>query len=208
MKKIIYFVVLSVLSTTAFAQSAEQILDNVSKHYKDQGSLYVKFNSALDNKAAATSDDFQGEIYIKGDKYNLIINKMNIQQIYDGRKLHTIANDTKEVTITKPEKGSDELFTPTSVLDIYKDGYNVSMDKPKKGLKYVRLTPKDASSEVNYILVGVDTKNNRLKEIVQNNKNKTTTTLTVEKQLDNIIIPKSLLKFDKKFYKGYYISEL
>lgn len=207
MKKLLYTVLLVTISATTFAQNAEKILDDVSDLYKNQKSFYIKFKSDLDNKEVKTKDNYGGEVYVKGDKYNLTIPKLDIRQIYDGDKLYTISSENQEITVTKPEKGSEELFTPTKVLDIYKDGYTLSLDKKSGNIQYIKLVPKK-KSDIKYILVGVDTKNNHLVELTQMNNKNTSTTLTVEKQVDNVIIPSSLLNFNKKFYKNYYISEI
>ncbi|MBV7440072.1 outer membrane lipoprotein carrier protein LolA [Weeksellaceae bacterium TAE3-ERU29] len=207
MKKLLYTLLLVTISTTTFAQTAEKILDNVSNLYKNQKSYYIKFKSDLNNKETNTKDNYGGEVYVKGDKYNLTIAKLDIRQIYDGNKLYTISSDNQEVTVTKPEKDSEELFTPTKVLDIYKDGYTLSLDKKSGNTQYIKLVPQK-KSDIKYILVGVNTKNNHLVELTQMSNNNTSTTLTVEKQVDDVIIPSSLLNFNKKFYKNYYISEI
>ncbi|MGQ1928370.1 LolA family protein [Ornithobacterium rhinotracheale] len=207
MKKLFYTTCLALFSIATFAQSAQQILDNVSDHYKKQKSFYIKFQSQLVNNDSKTKDAYAGEVYVKGDKYNLTVPKMDIRQIYDGKKLYTISSENQEVTVSKPEKGSDELFTPTRVFDIYKDGYTLSLDKKQGNVQYIKLVP-TKKSELKYIIVGVDTKKNQLVSLSQTNHKNTTTTFTVEKQVDDIIIPSALLNFSKKFYKDYYISEI
>ncbi|MRI64336.1 outer membrane lipoprotein carrier protein LolA [Ornithobacterium rhinotracheale] len=207
MKKLFYTSCLALFSVATFAQNAKQILDNVSNHYKNQKSVYIKFKSELENSGSNTKDSYTGEVYVKGDKYNLTVPKMDIRQIYDGKKLYTISSENQEVTVSKPEKGSDELFTPTRVLDIYKDGYTLSLDKKQGNIQFIKLVP-TKKSELKYIIVGVDTSKNQLVKLSQTNNKNTTTTFTVQKQVDDIIIPSALLNFSKKFYKDYYISEI
>lgn len=207
MKKLLYFLSFALISTFGFAQSAEQILDKVSETYKNQTSFYIKFKSELNNKKTNTKDNYSGEVYVKGDRYNLTIPDLDIRQIYDGNKLYTISSENQEITVTKPEKDSEELFTPTKVLDIYKSGYTLSLDKKSGNTQYIKMIPQK-KSDIKYILVGVNTKNNHLVELKQINNKDTSTNLVVEKQVDDVIIPSALLNFNKKFYKDYYISEI
>lgn len=213
MKKLIYTLLTFLLITPIFAQNnseAKNLLDKVSANYQNKSSLYLEFSSELRNTQTNTKDSYTGEVYIKGNQYNLSIPKMDIQQIYDGKKLHTIAKDQQEVTITSPDANSEELFTPTRILEMYKNGYNLSMDQTKsvkgKSLTFVRLTPTNQKN-LQYVLVGIDKTKNELVQLIEVNNN-TTITVTVEKQLNDIIVPKSILTFNRAFYKDYYISEI
>ncbi|MDO5655803.1 MAG: LolA-like putative outer membrane lipoprotein chaperone [Flavobacteriaceae bacterium] len=215
MKKIFYTLIITLLTIPAFAQSSQEartLLDNVSKAYHNKSSFYLKFNTVLNNSATGTKDSYDGEIYVKDDKYNLAVPKMDIRQIYDGFKLYTISSETKEITITKPDADSDELFTPTRVLDMYKSGYNLSMDGVRKvnakNVTFVKLTPNNASKGLKHVLVGIDRNSHEMVQLIEVNNNNTTTTLTIEKQLSDIIVPKSILTFNKNFFKDYYISEI
>lgn len=212
MKKLLFFVTLVFGIVSINAQNSSQakaLLDEVSSSYKSKSTIYMKFESELNNSKTKTKDGFNGEVYIKGNNYNLSIPKLDVRQIYDGKKLHTISEEQQEVTITKPKPDSDMIFTPTKIFDMYKKGFNISFDKSQANSKltFIKLTP-NTESNITHVLIGVDKAKKELVKIIELNKNNTTTSITVKKQLENIIIPKSLLNFDKKFYKDYYISEI
>lgn len=209
--KIYSLIIWVLLSSFTFAQNAEAILNKVSANYKAKNSYYIKFKSELENSKTNTKDQYSGEVYVKKEKYNLSVPAMNIQQIYTGKKLYTVNQEIQEVTVTQPEKNSDELFTPTRVLDIYKKGYTLSVEGKEyfqnKDVTKIKLTP-TKSGNVKYIIIGVNEKNNNLVYLQEVDLNDTKITISVEKQLFNIIVPYTLLNFDKKFYKNYYISEI
>lgn len=207
MKKFLYTLPLLFLGVFSQAQSAESILDAVSNHYENQKSFYIKFQSNLENKNTKTKGNYEGEIYVRGNKYNLTIPKMDLRQIYDGAKLYTISADNQEVTVSKPQKDSDEFLTPTKIFGIYKNGFSLNLEDKKGNVQYIKLIPRD-KKELKYILIGVNTQNNQLLELKQVNDRNTTTTFKVIKEVEDVIIPRSLLNFDKKFYKDYYISEI
>lgn len=212
MKKLLFFgtLIFGIISINAQSSSnAKALLDDISNAYKSKSTVYMKFESELYNSKTKTKDNFNGEVYIKGNSYNLSIPKLDVSQIYDGNKLHTVSKEQQEITVTKPKSESDMIFTPTKVFDMYKKGFNISFDKTQNNSKltFIKLTP-NTDSNIIHVLIGVDKSKKELVKIIELNKNNTTTSITVIKQLENIIIPKSLLNFDKRFYKDYYISEI
>lgn len=214
MKTFIFSILFAFILFPVAAQNntqAQSLLDKVANKYQSQKTFYLKFHSELQNNKTNTQDSFDGQVYVKKDQYNLTIPQMDIQQIYDGAKLYTISKDQKEVTVTQPQPNSNELFTPTRVFQMYKKGYSLSMDKTSKvngkNIQFVRLTP-TTKSDIQYVLIGVDTQSSEMVQLIETNSNNTVTTVTIEKQLNNIIIPSPLLKFNKKNFKGYYISEI
>lgn len=214
MKNVIFTFIALFFTSFTFAQNAADaklLLDEVSKTYKSSDNFYIQFQTKLNNSSTGTADQYDGEVYVASNKYNLTIDKMDVNQIYDGTKLYTISKDLKEVTVTKPTADSDELFTPTRVFEMYKNGYSFGWDKAKtlngKSVKVVKLTP-TGSSDIKHVLVAVDAATKQLVELTEVTKNGTTTTVTVTKQQRNIIIPSAMLKFDEKFFSDYYVTEI
>lgn len=212
MKKKLFIVTLIfgiVFINAQSASKAKDLLDEISNSYKSKSTIYMKFESELNNSKTKNKDSFNGEVYIKGNGYNLSIPKLDISQIYDGNKLYTVSKEQQEVTVTKPKSNNDMIFMPTKVFDMYKKGFNISFDKTQNNnkLTFIKLTP-STDSNIIHVLIGVDKAKKELVKIIELNKNNTTTSITVIKQLENIIIPKTLLNFDKRFYKDYYISEI
>ncbi|MDO5510120.1 MAG: outer membrane lipoprotein carrier protein LolA [Weeksellaceae bacterium] len=214
MKTVIYALMGILFMAPMQAQSsaeAKRILDEVSQAYKQRSSFHMKFDSELHNAKTNTKDRFDGQVYVRGERYNLSVPKMDIRQIYDGKKLHTVSADQKEVTVTTPEASGDELFTPTKVFEMYRKGYNLSVDKTAvvngRNLTFVKLTPTTAGS-VKHVLVGIDRVKKELVQLIEVNQNNTTTTITVKEQIANVVVPNSLLTFNKSQYPGYYVTEM
>ncbi len=213
MKKNVLIIALSLFFTTPiFSQnSPKELLDQVSNYYRNSGNFYLKFESTLSNSSTGNKDDYTGEVYVSKEKYNLSIPKLDLNQIYDGKKLYTISKETEEVTITSPAPNSDDLFTPTRVFDIYKNGYKFDWgaDTTVNGVnaKVIKLTP-TKNSETKEVLVAVDKNSKKLLQITEVTKNNTETNIRVTKQIQGVIVPSALLKFNKKAYPNYYISEL
>ena len=209
MKKIIYtFILLLVGVGTLNAQSAKQILDNVYAKYTGASSYYIKFdfNSTVNGKTVNRT----GEVYSLGKKFNLNVGDIN--QIFTGTKLYTVAKDDKEVTISDASN-TDDFLTPTKVLNTYRSGFSYALTDKKtvggKTIQYIKLTPTGASSMKSCTL-GVNTSNNQIYDYKEIGKNGETTSIVVKDYVQNLLIHKSYFNFDQKKYKsqGYIITQL
>ena len=98
------------------------------------------------------------------------------------------------------------------MLSFYENGYTYAMDIEQnvqgRKIQYVKLTPIDSNSEINYILLGIDAQTKHIYTLIQIGKNGTKTTLTVNSFKTNETLSKSLFTFDATKYKDYYINKL
>lgn|SRR5690606_24180678 len=190
-----------------FAQTAQEWMEKVSETYSKIPTYYIKFEVKESGNPKAET----GELFAAKEKYNLKV--MGINQMYDGKTLYTVSEEDKEVTVSNPEPGSDDLLTPTKVLNLYKTGYNLSLEKSAtisgKKIQYIRLQPTQ-SSELSFILVGINKAENTLYEYKETYPNGSTRTITVKDYLENLIIPRTLFKFDESKYEndGYIVTRI
>lgn len=206
-KYIFSTIILLSISISANAQNAKELLDQVSNSYTKIPTYYIKFEV----KESGNSKAETGEVYASKEKYNL--NVMGINQIYDGKTLYTISKEDKEVTVSTPEKNSEDLLTPVKILGMYKTGYKYELEKMNTingdKIQFIKLTP-TGNSEITSISVGINTKNKTLYQYKENHKNGGSRTITVKDYLENLIIPKPLFKFDKSKYEsdGYIVTQI
>tara|TARA_R110002012_G_scaffold321807_2_gene551496 strand:- start:698 stop:1342 length:645 start_codon:yes stop_codon:yes gene_type:complete len=213
MKKVI--LILSVLlSTTAlFAQNdakAKALLTEVSNKAKAYKNISIDFKYVLENLKENINQETRGDVVMEGNKYKL--NILGITRVFDGKKLYTISPEDEEVTIST-EDGSDEnTITPSKMLSFYEKGFTYKMDiiQNVKGRKiqYVKLTPIKSSSEIKYVLLGIDNETKHIYNLIEVGKNGTKTTLTVNSFKTNEALSKSLFTFDSSKYSDYYINKL
>jgi hypothetical protein len=96
---------------------------------------------------------------------------------------------------------------------MYKSGYSISLDKTSnsngKSIQYIKLKSLK-NSEVESILVGINKKNSTLTEYKEIFKNGNSRTITVKEYLENLIIPRTLFKFDRPKYEndGYIVTQI
>lgn len=110
-------------STQVQDPEARQILDMFSKKAKNAESLKINFTFITENHQNNTTQQAKGELWIKGDKYKLVLDK--IITYYDGKNLYTYMPQAKEVTISKPSEKDDDMFlkNPSKIFTLYQQNF-------------------------------------------------------------------------------------
>ena len=210
MKKtcIVFFLIIShVLSSQS---EAESLLNNVSVKVESYDNIAISFKYVLINIEEDINQETRGEVTMQGDKY--VLNIMDITRMFDGSTLYSIIPEDEEVTISSENSEDDSTITPSKMLSFYKEGYTFEMDivQTIKGRKiqYIKMNPIDSDSEINHILLGIDTKTYHIHNLIEIGSNKTKTILTVNSFKTNQELSKSLFTFDDKKYSEYYINKI
>tara|TARA_Y100000385_G_C13085236_1_gene636079 strand:+ start:998 stop:1687 length:690 start_codon:yes stop_codon:yes gene_type:complete len=222
MKKIHIFTIIVISYTTIFSQNdplAEELLNKVSENIRTYESMYININHNLSNEEEEIDQTNKVSFVKKGDKYNVKWN--NITFIYDGKKLYTIIPDDEEVTISTENLDEESTITPNKILTFFNEGYEYKMDKTqditiidyyeqktRKFLQYVKLIPIDSESEIEFILLAIEKKNNRIHKSIEKGKNGTITTYTITSFEVNLPLNDNLFEFNQKEYKDYYINNI
>ena len=218
MKKITILFLGLFLTTVAFSQDSEKaksLLDEVSTKMGAYKNMYIGFSQTLSNEEVGIKEGdeppIRGEINLQGEKYNL--NYLGNQFIYDGKKLHVINHDEKEISISEGDiEGDDGFVYPSKLLTFYKEGYTFKMGKLQntKGRKiqYVILNPKDSNSEIIQVELGIDAKTKHIYKLIQTGTNGSKTSFTITKFKNNEDLPKNFFTFNKdKFLSNNYIID-
>jgi len=218
MKKIISLFLSLFLTTIVFSQDSEKaksLLDEVSTKMGAYKNMYIGFSQTLSNEEVGIKEGdeppIRGEINLQGEKYNL--NYLGNQFIYDGKKLHVINHDEKEISISEGDiEGDDGFVYPSKLLTFYKEGYTFKMGKLQntKGRKiqYVILNPKDSNSEIIQVELGIDAKTKHIYKLIQTGTNGSKTSFTITKFKNNEDLPKNFFTFNKdKFLSNNYIID-
>ncbi|GAL65872.1 hypothetical protein JCM19301_3557 [Jejuia pallidilutea] len=185
-------------------------MNEVSEKVKNYDNISIDFKYILENTAENIKQETRGDVVLEGEKYKL--NILGITRLYDGKTLYTISPEDEEVTITTQAEDEADAITPSKMLSFYEDGYTYAMDivqniKGRK-IQYVKLTPIDSNSEIDYILLGIDATTKHIYNLIQIGKNGTKTTLTVNSFKTNEPLSKTLFTFDADKYQDYYINKI
>ncbi|MFC4096612.1 LolA family protein [Euzebyella saccharophila] len=190
------------------SQKAKALLEDVYNKVKGYDNIEVDFKYVLNNSEAGINQETRGNVTLEGEKY--IGNFFGATQLYDGSKVYTIVPENEEVTIEDKSDDANAL-TPAKMLTFYRDGHNYEMDILQnvngRKIQFIKLTPIDSNSEIKDILLGVDAETKHIYKVIENGKNGTTTTITVNTFKTNQPLSKTLFTFDEAKYEndGYYI---
>lgn len=212
MKKLLFLFLSTIFTLTTYAQDAKAkaLLDEVSSKAKSYDNISIDFKYVLENTEENIKQETRGDVIMEGEKYRL--NILGITRIFDGQNLYSISPEDEEVTISKASNEDKNTVTPSKMLSFYKDGFTYKMDIEQnvqgRKIQFVKLTPIDSSSEIKYVLLGIDVKTKNIYRLIEIGKNGTKTTLTVNSFKTNETLSKSLFTFDKEKYKDYYINKL
>jgi outer membrane lipoprotein-sorting protein len=123
MKRLFLGIWLVIVSITAFSQydpKALEILDAMSKKYRDLTSFEANLSVNLINETEKVNDEFKGKIVVKGDKFKLTLPEQEV--INNGITTWTYLPEAKEVNIDNFDPNSDDI-NPAKIYEIYKKNF-------------------------------------------------------------------------------------
>jgi outer membrane lipoprotein-sorting protein len=213
MKKIIVFI-LAISSMTFHAQNreseAKSLLDQVSAKVNGYENMVLDFKYVLDNNEENIHQETRGNVTLVGDNY--LLNILGITRMFDGEKLITISPEDEEVTISTQNTAEENTITPSQLLSFYEEGYTYKMDIIQnirgRKIQYIKLTPIDSTTEIKYVLLGIDINTKHVYNLIEIGNNAIKTTLTITTFKTNQPLPKTLFVFDPSKYNDYFINTL
>lgn len=208
MKKIIFYLVALISPFIVNAQSAKELLDQVSNKVQSYDNISIDFKYEISNKAENLSQETRGDVTLEGNKY--VLNMMGTTQLFDGNKLHVIIPEDEEINISSADPESS--LTPSKMLTFYEKGYNATMDIEQsvngRKIQYVKLTPTTPGNDIKYIMLGIDKGSKHIYRQILSQNNGTEIIVTVNQFKTNQPLSSTLFTFDKAKYSGYYINRL
>ena len=198
-------------STVALAQGPEQakyLLNQVSVEIKKQKNLRLEFQYVLENKEEQIKQKTEGKVTLAGDQYKLEF--LEVIQLFDGKKTYTIVPENEEVTVSIPDEGEAISVNPSKLLSFYEEGYDYHWDINQRvmgrNIQFVKLIPSEENEDIQYLLLGIDVAKNSIYRLIEIGNNKTTTTLTIINQEENISLPEDYFEFNSSEYPNFYIN--
>jgi outer membrane lipoprotein carrier protein len=213
MRKIICILIAFVgLINLASAQNdpkAQEILDAMSKKYKDMPSFKAKFTYTLENDNHNLKESSEGEIIVKGGKFHLNLAGQEI--INNGTTVWTYLKQSNEVNIANYEPDEDEI-NPTQIYTLYKKGYKyILLSEQNEGGKIysvVDLEPIDKKSQFYKIRIMINKKDKTVKSWKMFEKSGNKYVYTVKNFVPNYKVEDNFFTFDMNQHKGVTPNDL
>ena len=187
---------------------AISLLNKVSEKIDSSVSFKISFTYTLENISEGINQNSDGSIIIKQDNY--LLDFMGIKQLSDANKIYSIVPENEEIIISNIEDDDNNTIKPSKLLVFYRDGYLILWDKKEiiddNVIQFVKLIPIDSVSDIDYLLLGIDTTINDIKKLIEIGKNQTKTILSVKSIEYDILIEDDLFVFNKDDYPTYYIE--
>lgn len=214
MRKALY-ISLFLLTTLAVqaqsSQRAKNYLTEVNRTINTYKNVSITFTyTQTDKSTGDKSNNYNGSVDLQKDLYNL--NFLDVQRIYDGKKIYTISEEEKEVTIQKHDPNANDGLLPSQILTFFNTGYNLSWDITQKTadglIQYIKLTPTDKKASEKEILLGIKEKDKSIYKRIQLNKDGSKSILTVNSFKTNQPLSKNHFTFTASNYSDYYINNI
>ena len=211
-KQILIFYLLLLSLSTLSAQTSEdakKLLDEVSQTMGSFTSMTFDFDYVLENRQENIKQETNGSVTVSGDRYKLLF--LGMEQIFDGSKTYTIVPENEEITISSKEETEEIGINPSKLLNFYKEGYafewDIKQNVQGRMIQFVKLIPTEASTEVDYLLLGIDILKKTIYRLIEIGTNQTRTTLTISNFLSNVQLASNFFNFDASNYPSYYINQ-
>ena len=211
MKKTILILLIYLNCNSIYSQNdsrAISLLNKVSEKIDSSLSFKISFTYTLENINEGINQNSDGSIIIKEDNY--LLDFMGIKQLSDANKIYSIVPENEEIIISNIEDDDNNTIKPSKLLVFYRDGYLILWDKKEiiddNVIQFVKLIPIDSVSDIDYLLLGIDTTTNDIKKLIEIGKNQTKTILSVKSIEYDILIEDDLFVFNKDDYPTYYIE--
>lgn len=202
------------LSVPASAQQdpeAKKILDRVAEKSKKYTTIQTDFELTIDNRREDFSSSSKGILKVKGDKY--FMESADTRVYYDGETLWTYMEDINEVTITEPDKESEDFVeNPTLIFDLYNSDFKYRLlgeVKLDAGWMYeIDLFPNDLNQPYSRfkVLIKKDTEELYLVEAV--GKDGIDYRATLENAVYDVPLNDDLFVFRPEDHKGIEVVDL
>ena len=138
------------------AQTAREVLDATAARMTKSGAIRVQFK-ATQFRGTTPESEATGTMLIKGRKFQ--INTPDVLTWFDGKTLWTMLTDAAEVNVSEPSDEELAAMNPSTLVYIYKKGYNYYLRKTSlrgKPTYEVRLAAKSKKATFTDIYIDVE----------------------------------------------------
>ena len=148
MKKIVLVMSLMLVCAVSFGQTAKSVLDKTAAVVSNKNGVQANFTMT------GGMGDASGTISVKGRKFQATTPLATMW--FNGKTMWTYMKKNDEVNITTPNEAQLQKINPYNFINLYKQGYDMTMSKSDKAL-IVHLTAQK-TNKIQELFITVDKK--------------------------------------------------
>ena len=209
MKRVVLFFIISVITISTFAQGnsdpeAKKILDGVSAKFKTFKAVQASFVLKNENAQGASLGTKKGTVYMKGNKYRVIIDGQDI--VCDATNIWTFDKAANEVTITKLDPSSGSITPQKLFTNFYDKDFLYKLNGEKRVssrlVQEIEMTPVDKTKQFHKVYLQIDKNNKTIYSTKIMDKSGNVYTYTVNTLNGKANVSDAMFVFDKSKYPG------
>lgn len=214
-KKITSLVIMMLISCNYLVsahqdEKAREILDKLAGQTTSAPSLFVDFIFSMTSQKDDISEEFDGKITIKGNKYRLSI--MGTEIWFDGKAMYTYLPDVNEVIISDPDEEGGLMSNPAELFTLYHEEFRYRLrgetTSNGRSLFEIDLHPLDLDQDFHTVKLFVDRDNSFIHSAVIAGKDGNRYMLTVNDFNNTRQVADSYFVFDKSKFPGIEIIDM
>lgn len=148
------------LSSAREDEKAKEILDEVSETTQSFESIKASFTYIMENEEEGIYDKNEGDILLKGKKYQLVLPLLGLEVYSNGSTVWTYMKDANEVSIAEFDDEMNEMMDPSKIFTIHEEGFNYQFIEEKKSngktVYIIDLFPEDEELEYRKIRIEIE----------------------------------------------------
>lgn len=171
MKTITSILLIFLLTGYTSAQNqndAKVLLDKAYATYEASDGIRLSFKSTMTDRDGAAYAPQSGEAYIKGDKFKLEMEAMDIW--FDGKTQWVLMKDVNEVNISAPTASEIAAISPLALLGIYKNGFTLKTPASKtingRSTHLIDMVPVNQNRDFKSITAAIDKESGNIIQVI------------------------------------------
>jgi outer membrane lipoprotein-sorting protein len=179
-------------------------------HLRDFGGIRLSFKSTLTDKDGTVYIPQSGGAYIKGDKFKLEMEAMDIW--FDGKTQWVLMKDVNEVNISVPTASEIASISPLALLGIYKNGFTLKTPASKtingRSTHLIDMVPASQNKDFKSITAAIDKESGNIIQVILTMADGMKNKIDISGYNTNHQFSDTLFRFDKNDYPGVEIVDL
>lgn len=196
-----------VAAGTARAQNAREILDKTAAKLKNSGGLQATFEATA-FKGLNPQGTAVGTIRVQGNRFQIDSDQMSTW--FDGTTQWSLLAGSNEVNLTNPTPEEIQQINPYTFVDLYKNGYRLSVSDATyqgKSCYEVRMVAPRRGSSISEMRVTID-RSSYLPHSIRVREGTDWTRIRVKSLATGKHWADSVFRFDSKKYPGIEVIDL